>query len=80
MNQDDSKQCEHLLSQQNEASYSALAPLNLHSISLRSPPISPGADCQIRQSGMPKWKGGVFGFSEHLLKLRNISRLISEPK
>ena len=30
MNQDDSKQCEHLLSQQNEASYSALAPLNLH--------------------------------------------------
>ena len=33
MNQDDSKQCEHLLSEKNDASYSALAPLNLHSIS-----------------------------------------------
>jgi hypothetical protein len=32
MNQDDSKQCEHLLSQQNNASYSALDALNLHSI------------------------------------------------
>mgnify|MGYP003332001989 CR=1 FL=1 len=37
MNQDDSKQCEHLLSQQNSASYLALGALNLTSISLRSP-------------------------------------------
>ena len=36
MPQDDSKQCEHLLSQEKDPSWSNLAPLNLHSISLRS--------------------------------------------
>ena len=36
MSQDDSKQWEHLLSQENDPSWSDLAPLNLHSISSRS--------------------------------------------
>ena len=61
MNQDDSKQCEHLLSQQNDASYSALAPLNLHSISLRSPPISLERIAKLGNRGVPaKWIGGVW--------------------
>ena len=40
MNQDDSKQWEYLLSQENDPSWSDLAPLNLHSISRRSRAIS----------------------------------------
>ena len=40
MPQDDSKQWEHLLSQENDHSWSDVAPLDLHSISLRSRVIS----------------------------------------
>ena len=40
MNQYDSKQWEHLLSQENDSSWSDLALLNLHSISFRSRSIS----------------------------------------
>ena len=40
MNQDDSKQWEHLLSQENDPSWPDFELLNLHSISLRSRAIS----------------------------------------
>ena len=45
-NQDDSKHCEHLQSQENDASYSNLGPLHLASISIRSRLISGTSDAR----------------------------------
>ena len=54
MPQDDSKQWEHLLSQENDPSWADLAPLNLHLIYMRSRDLVHEPSCQKRQLGPGK--------------------------